>query len=155
MLITNVDKTSTMAEVPIPYEGETVKEYPDGARIQRDTNNDGSRYFVIAPTEYNDDRGNDYPIYPIPSFDELSTAELYVDVHHATGGFDERSVGESGVPPRIAADGSEALVAYLLCQGGVSREWIEKELDIRKGTIYSYLSRLRSRAEEAREEFEE
>jgi hypothetical protein len=148
----NLDKTSSMAEIPIPIEGETIEEFPNGVEISKLTNDGETEYLVLAPSQGDSNRGN---AIPIPSFDELDFAKLYVDVYFATGGFDARKVGEFGVPPRVAADGTQALVAYLLCQGNVSRDWIENELDVRQGTIYSYLSRIRSRAQEAREEIEE
>lgn len=82
-------------------------------------------------------------------------AFLYADVYWDVGGFREEKTGKRGVPPAIAAAGRDTLAAYLLTQRGVSSDWLTGFFDVEPETISTYLSRVRARAEKAREEYSE
>lgn len=146
-----------MAKFEIPYEYETVEEYPYSVRIERyhpmqtkqtddgfSIEGDEVRYRVVTPNAQK-----------IPEFDAEDTARLWVDVYFDVGGFREEKTGDRGVPPEVAAAGKDTLVAYLVTQRGMSTTWATRFFDISRETVHSYCSRVRSRARAAREELTE
>jgi len=138
-----------MAEIEVPFvAGTVVAEFPRGVEIEKredsdsvaSTPNETEFYHVIVPNASN-----------LPKFEELDSAELWVDVYFAVGGFVEDGTGEKGVPPKIASAGREVLTAYLMTQPDTDTESLASFFDVSKNTIYSYLSRARSRGKDARD----
>lgn len=55
----------------------------------------------------------------------------------------------------VAAAGQDTLYAYLLTQRGTSTTWLTRFFDIERETVHSYLSRVRQRARDTRERYEQ
>lgn len=140
-----------MAEIDVPVDEmeAIVAEFPRGVQIGKYPN-----VATILPTT----DGPEY-IYRVtvpnaselPTFEELDSAELWVDVYFAVGGFVEDDIGGRGVPPEVAAAGKEVLTAYLMTQPEATVESVASFFDVSKNTVYSYLSRARSRGNDARD----
>ena len=138
-----------MAEIEVPFvAGTVVAEFPRGVEIEKredsdsvaSTPNETEFYHVIVPNASE-----------LPTFEELDSAELWVDVYFAVGGFVEDDTGGRGVPPEVAAAGNEVLTAYLMTRPEADVESVADFFDVSKNTIYSYLSRARSRGKDARD----
>lgn len=144
-----------MAEIDVPVDdiAESVAEFPRGVKIEKYLNV-GTVLPTTDETEY---------VYRVtvpnaselPTFEELDSAELWVDVYFAVGGFVEDDTGGRGVPPEVAAAGKEVLTAYLMTRPEADVESVADFFDVSKNTIYSYLSRARSRGKDARDATQE
>lgn len=123
-------------------EEETVlEEYPADTRIVETVNDYGHTYQFEAPAH----EGKE--------FDNPDLARLYADVYFVVDAFREEKSGERGVPPAVAMDGKDTIVAYLVTLPGTSVEWVSRMYGISEGTVRTYLSRVRQRGEDARENF--
>jgi hypothetical protein len=66
-------------------------------------------------------------------------------------GFREEKTGRRGIPPSVAAAGMPEQVTYMFAHpdnGVNSAEWFEGAYGIDRETVYAYVSRVRSEAEE-------
>jgi len=123
---------------------ETYHRYDETTRIVEEMDNFGVRYRFEAPMF------EDSPEWEIPE-----KAELYADVYFAVGGFREEKTGERGVPPAVARAGQNVMVAYLACQPSMSVTWAARAFDLSEGTVRTYLSRVRKRAGDRRDDLED
>jgi len=87
-----------------------------------------------------------------PTFTNKGKAEMYADVFVAVGGFREEKTGRRGIPVEVFRDGTEATIAYLTTQRGMSMDWITSTFDIDRQRVYEYRSRIRKRAGEVSED---
>ncbi|MFB6163008.1 MAG: hypothetical protein ABEJ86_06185 [Halococcoides sp.] len=101
--------------------------------------------------------GPDGPIYQFEApnhegrtFAEAETAELYVDVYFDVNGFDERGVGERGLPPTIVQAGRDTMIAYLFTQSWADLEWIASYYGCKPARIKRYRNRVQQRASQIR-----
>lgn len=62
------------------------------------------------------------------------------------------TTGRRGVPPNMAVAGKDTLAAYLLTQRGYSVDWATHFFEVERDTVYTNLSWIRNRAEQARAE---
>lgn len=143
--MTTLDKLSSMARLVNTEPERVVEDYPGEVRItEHSVGTDGDTiYYFDAPMHE--------PMY----FDDPDTARLYADVYFDVDSFREEKSGERGVPPAGAAAGTDTLAAYLITQQGMSTEWLMRWMDVERETVHTYLSRVRTRAEERREELSE
>ena len=84
-------------------------------------------------------------------FDDPETAKLYADVYFDVNGFDERNVGEEGVPPAIIQAGRDTLAAYFRTQSYGDITWIASYYGIKPEKAERYVDRVRKRAAKIRE----
>jgi len=84
-------------------------------------------------------------------FTNAETAELYADVYFDVNGFDERDVGERGVPPEIVQAGRDTLVSYFLTWPSADIHWVASFSGREPEKIRRYVKRLRERAASIRE----
>lgn len=126
-----------------PTEERTYREYPGSVEIVESDTDLGPRYRFDAPMH----EGREFEIPEM--------AELYADVYFDVDSFREEKSGERGVPPAVAVAGKDTLAAYLITQSGMSVTWASRFMGVSEGTVRTYLSRVRQRAEERREELVE
>lgn len=88
------------------------------------------------------------------TFDDLEAARLYADVYFDVGSFCEDGTGDRGIPPAIAAAGTDTLAAYLLCRSDNTREWVESFFQVDSETLDRYVWSVRTRASKRREQHE-
>lgn len=122
---------------------EIYKQYPGNARIHEFKDKDGVICYEFKA-----------PMHEGREFSNKWAAELYADVYWAVDSFREEKSGERGVPPEIAIEGKPEIAAYLLTSPSISMDWIMTFFDVERETIHTYLSRVRSKAEAARENYE-
>lgn len=134
-----------MAKLNDIEETRTIEEYPAGVTISEGRTGDRTFYSVRTPRPAE----NGYLL--LPTFETLDIAELYADVYFDVEGFRDEKTGERGIPPEVARAGTDTIAAYLRTQGK-STEFLMDWLGVKRETIHSYLSRVRSRAKEKRDE---
>jgi len=143
------DAGDVLREFP---QGVTIHEYPELGTLRVASTGEGSDSLLGPKTVY---RVDTPATSELPKFDTLDSAELWVDVYFAVGGFTEEDTGERGVPPEVAIADREVLAAYLMTHADTDIDQLAEFFDVSKNTIYSYLSRARARGEEARNQIEE
>ncbi|MFT4923052.1 MAG: hypothetical protein ACI8XM_002274 [Haloarculaceae archaeon] len=125
---------------PSDHEESTYREYIlDVCIVERSLADGSSVYRFEAPH------------HDGTEFDDPETAELYADVYFDVNGFDERGVGERGVPPEIIQAGRDTLVAYFLTQPYGDVQWVGSYYGEKPEKIERYASRVRKRARKIRE----
>jgi hypothetical protein len=133
-------------------EGEVVKSYVNDVQIRRVLDGD-FEYTVDVPLNY-PVPGTDPQVRVVPKFDAIKDARLFADVWTVTGGFSTNAGANGGVPPRVAAESSRVLAAYLFTQG-YSTDRVMRVLDVERATVHSFTSRVRADADEIRDELSE
>lgn len=129
-------------------------ELPDSAAIHRRYPGDVRIYGWVD--DFEDRYGFEAPGHVGKEFPDPDLAELYADVYFAVGGFREERTGDRGIPHTVARDGQDTIAAYLLSAcSGTSVTWLSRQFDVEKDTVRTYLSRVRRRARERREELDE
>lgn len=144
-----------MADFPVPdgeAEESVVEEYPTDVRVVRVDRGETSNYQVDVPLGFSPRNDDGDVVFTVPIFDSLRDARLFADVWDVVGGFDyNAAVGGEGVPPRVAAAPNRVVAAYLLTQS-FDTEDVMRILDVKRATVHSFTSRVRSDAEEVRED---
>lgn len=133
-------------------EGELVESYVNDVQIKRLPDGD-LEYLVDVPLGY-PVPGSDPRLTVVPKFDDVKHARLFADVWTITGGFSTNAGANGGVPPRVAAESSRVLAAYLFTQG-YSTDEVMRVLDVERATVHSFTSRVRADADEIRDEMSE
>lgn len=118
---------------------DVIEEYAHDCRIVRETENSYEEYHYEGP------------LGRVQSFESLSKARLYADVHTVIGGFREEKTGERGVPPSVARAHEDVIMAYLAAQPSMSMEWVARHFDLLEGQVREYIESLRDRAAKKRE----
>jgi predicted DNA-binding protein (UPF0251 family) len=141
-----------MAEIEVPPEvaealRENVASYPGASIDEVQLPMKEPHYLArIAELLLSDPRGY------ARRFESEKAARLYIDVWHVTRGFSPSGVGERGIPPTVAQENDHTIAAYILATSGMDTAHTAEQMDVKRETIHQYTSRVRSRAEEAREE---
>lgn len=125
-------------------EGETIVEaYPAESYLVRREDPDGGdpTFRFVTPARQ-----------PV-EFDEETRATLFGDLFTALGGFRiKKGVGEYGIPVTVAAAGKPAIASYMYAVWGQSATKIASTLKLDRETVVQYFDRIRSRAEEEKEQ---
>lgn len=116
-----------------------VEEYILGVRIVETDDPDGCYRF-------------DAPDHVGLAFGDVADARLYADVYFDVNGFVEEGTGQRGVPPEVIQGGKDTLAAYLLTLPWADVNWVASFLGATPTEIERYLSWVRRRAEEIRED---
>ncbi|WP_265109015.1 hypothetical protein [Halosolutus halophilus] len=90
------------------------------------------------------------PNHPGLEFETPEKATLYADVYFDTNGFREAGTGEIGIPPAIVQSGIDVITAYMLAQPDTSKDWVASFFGSTHEEIDTYVSWVRTRAEEVR-----
>ncbi|MFB6252675.1 MAG: hypothetical protein ABEI27_13510 [Halobellus sp.] len=137
------DESTT--DEPTVDDTETIhRDYVLDVRIVERTTDDGETgYRFEAPNH----EGKD--------FADPDAAELYADVYFDVNGFDERKVGERGVPPEVVQAGRDTLVSYFLTWPSTDINWVASFSGRQPQKVRRYVKRLEGRAESIREEIVE
>ena len=131
-------------ESPADYAETVHRDYVLDVRIVERTTDDGeTTYRFEAPTH----EGKE--------FTDPDTAELYADVYFDVNGFDEREVGEQGIPLEVVQAGRDTLVAYLLTLPTADIHWVASFSGREPEKVQRYVKRLRERAASIRERIAE
>lgn len=128
----------------------TLEEYPGNTTITEESSGDTNETWYAFNAPHHGATG----FVEVPTFDDPDTARLYADVYFDVGSFREEKTGERGVPPKVAAAGTDTLYAYLLTRPGIDTEQLTSFFDLERETVYSYVSRVRNRAEDRRQTLE-
>ena len=123
---------------------EVVEEYAHSCQIVREKREDAADLYHYEG-----------PLGRVKSFENPGKARLYADVHTVVGGFREEKTGERGVPPAVARSREDVLMAYLAAQPTMSLQWVARHFDLPEEQVSSYISSLRERAAEERENDDE
>ncbi|WP_049935325.1 hypothetical protein [Haloplanus natans] len=132
--------TDQRHDEPPADETETIhRDYVLDVRIVERTTDEETVYRFEAPNH----EGKE--------FADPDAAELYADVYFDVNGFDERDVGERGVPPEIVQAGRDTLVAYFLTWPSTDIHWVASFSGRQPDKVRRYVKRLEERAESIRE----
>lgn len=134
-----------MVTVELPGNREKIEEYPNDVSISHVTGEDVDEHYTVAlPTDPT------ATLLPVIRAETEGDARLLADVWTVVGGFTVANVGDDGVPPEVAHEGSRVVVSYLLTQQYDTEDLMEM-FDIKRETVHSFTSRVRADAREARE----
>ncbi|MFB6168999.1 MAG: hypothetical protein ABEJ43_09165 [Haloferacaceae archaeon] len=131
-------------ESPADEPNAVYRDYVLDVRIVERTTGDGETVYRFEA-----------PSHEGKSFDDPDAAELYADVYFDVNGFDERDVGERGVPPEIVQAGRDTLVAYFLTWPTTDVSWVASFSGRQPDKIHQYVGRLQTRAASIREQIVE
>jgi len=142
---------------PNQYSGDhDPEEYPEPEAYRRTLIETDGQYDAKLIQDPSDQTPREYRLtYQNPfegeielHFDDGKKAVLYISLLITVGDFDQKDVGDDGVPLEVALDGRPAIAAYLYAVQEEPTREIAGTLGMDRRTVWDYWSKIRKRARE-------
>lgn len=126
-------RTSNAPQDVLPESESVLVELEDGTRL---VEIDGSKYRVSTPFGDGDE------------LEDERRARLWIALYSVVDGFERPPNMSTAIPLDVVLAGKPAVSTYLYAVRGHESEDVAELLDVKRGTVWDYLSEIRGRADD-------